>query len=174
MFSVTAGLILLTGTNLCLCLFSLWLRLFSFSFFLLKPHFHTGHKRWSIGKWSIILVRVLFASLSVEKSNKSEPSLWHSLTLDRLPQRLLTGVLFQSQTPASQWQQQQVGYYTLRRISRCLSALKSTCMKKQCIKYKSGAGSSRVGGAPNIFCLFQRGIHIKRQYIYWGYKYCVY
>lgn len=36
------------------------------SSFLLRPHFHTGHKHWSIGKCSIILVRALFASLSVE------------------------------------------------------------------------------------------------------------
>lgn len=63
---VTAGLlcskILLTGTNLCLLGF-----FFAFaSSFLLRPHFHTGHKHWSIGKRSIILVPVLFASLSVE------------------------------------------------------------------------------------------------------------
>lgn len=64
---VTAGLfcskILLTGTNLCLLVF---VSFFAFaSSFLLRPHFHTGHKHWSIGK-CIILVRALFVSLSVE------------------------------------------------------------------------------------------------------------
>lgn len=58
---VTAGLFcFLTGTNLFSSVFVCF-----YFFFLLRPHFRTGHKRLSIGKWSIILVRVLFASLSV-------------------------------------------------------------------------------------------------------------
>lgn len=48
------------------CAFWFWFFFAFASSFLLRPHFHTGHKHWSIGKCSIILVRALFASLSVE------------------------------------------------------------------------------------------------------------
>lgn len=48
------------------CAFWLLFFLLLLLLFLLRPHFHTGHKHCSIGKWSIILVQALFASLSVE------------------------------------------------------------------------------------------------------------
>lgn len=120
------------------CAFVFCCFLFVFASFLLRPHFHTGHKRWSIGKWSIIFVRAFFCLIVCWKSNKSEPSLWHSLTSDWLPQRLFTGALLQSQTPASQWKQQQVGYYTY-------VAYRSAYRGWQALVWRSNALNRRVG-----------------------------